>query len=411
MRFCASSLIQATLFLVAISAATPPLHAQTDERAVAVAQRVMTALGGQQAWDETRYLVFTFAVQEGETVLAERTHYWDKWSQQHRVQGTTREGQQYVVIEDLQSKSGRAWLDGKALEDGPLQEWLDRAWSMWVNDTYWLLMPYKLLDPGVNLVWEGEETIGDTTYDKLHLSFENVGLTPGDQYWAWVNRDTGMMDRWAFILEGQEPPARVYEWRPWRPYGEVMLATERIPIEGDRRIVFRDLAAPESLPGSLFTALEAPEATTLVIRATSRDAKIIGSLVGGASVTVRNADTGELLAQGVQTGGTGETTRIINEPHPRDGTIYDTPGAASFLATILLDEPTRVTIEAEGPLDYPQALGRATKTMLVVPGEDVRGEGILLEIHGFIVEILESELRDGATTGEQLYARVRLRMT
>ena len=272
-------------------------------------------------------------------------------------------------------------------------------------------MPYKLTDPGVNLSWEGEEEIDGTTYDKLHLSFDQVGLTPGDQYWAWIDRETGLMDRWAFVLEGQEPPARAYEWKPWRPYGGIMLATERIPLEGTRSIVFRDLAILDSLPESIFTSLDAPAVTTLVIRATSRDAKIIGSKVGGAKITIGNAATGEILTTGIQTGGTGDTDRIIREPHRRDGTIYDTSGAAFYLGTILLDEPTYVQIEAEGPLGYPDVNGHASKTMLVVPGADVRGEGILLEIHGFIVEIVESETRRGEETGERLYVRVRLRMT
>lgn len=412
MRFCSSLTRQATPFLFLLLAIiAQPLRADSDERALAVAERAMKAMGGEEAWSSTRFLLFTFAVQDGEKVLVERTHFWDKRDHRHRVQGTTREGESFVVIENIETKTGKAWLDGEPLEGDQLGEWLKRAWSMWVNDTYWLLMPYKLTDPGVNLSWEGEETIDGTTYDELHLSFENVGLTPGDQYWAWFNRETGLMDRWAYILEGQEPPAKAFEWKPWRPFGNIMLATARVPAEGTRRIVFRDLAVPHSLPESIFTSLEAPEVTTLVIRATSRDAKIIGTHVGGATIDVYNAGTNELLAAGRQMGGTGSTDAIIREPHARHGTVYDTADAASFLATILLDETTMVRIEAEGPFDFPEAGGKASKTLLVVPGKDVRGEGILLEVHGFIVEILDAEVRPGSETGERLWVRARLRMT
>lgn len=413
MRFCSSSTRQATLFLFLLSVTffAFPRFAESDPRALEIADRVMESMGGQKAWDSTRYLVFTFAVQEGEKVLAERTHFWDKWEGRHRVQGKDREGKPFVVIADLDTKTGRAWVDGEPLDGDALAEWIDRAWSLWVNDTYWLLMPYKLQDPGVNLRYEGEETIDGTVYDRLQLSFDNVGLTPGDNYWAWINRDTGLMDRWGFVLEGQEPPARLYDWKPWRPFGKILLSTDRTPPDGSRSIIFRDLAAPDSLPESVFTSLEAPEVTTILIRAISRDAKIIGSGVGGARITVLNRDTGEILSSGIQLGGTGDTTAIIDTPHPRDGTIYDTAGAAAYLATILLDHPMHVTIEAKGPLDYPQVEGRASKTMLLVPGKDVRGEGILLEIHGFIVEILEPAPDAGATTGEELYVRARLRLT
>ena len=45
------------------------------------------------------------------------------------------------------------------------------AYAIWVNDTYWLLMPYKMKDPGVTLAYDGEEGKGDENVGKvvLHL--------------------------------------------------------------------------------------------------------------------------------------------------------------------------------------------------------------------------------------------------
>lgn len=73
-----------------------------------------------------------------------------------------------------------------------------------------------------------------------------------------------------------------------------------------------------------------------------------------------------------------------------------------------LTQPTRVEITAEGPLDYPQARQTATKTVLLVPGEDITGDGITLTLHGFIVELLEPGT-DG-TTEDELSVRARVRM-
>ena len=44
-----------------------------------VAGQVMQALGGKEAWDATHFLRFTFA--------GRRTHHWDKWSGNHRLEG------------------------------------------------------------------------------------------------------------------------------------------------------------------------------------------------------------------------------------------------------------------------------------------------------------------------------------
>jgi hypothetical protein len=125
--------------------------------------------------------------------------------------------------------------------------------------------------------------------------------------------------------------------------------------------------------------------TKVMIRAIARDAKVIGTHVGGARITVRDVATGEILAQGMQQGGTGDTDVIMKKPHTRGMAVYNSTDASGYLAVLHLDKPTVVEISAEGPLGNAQATQRSSKTMLLVPGEDVLGEGVLLEIHGFII--------------------------
>jgi hypothetical protein len=125
--------------------------------------------------------------------------------------------------------------------------------------------------------------------------------------------------------------------------------------------------------------------TKVMIHAIARDAKVIGTHVGGARITVRDTSTGEILAQGMQQGGTGDTNTIMKTPRTRGMAVYSSGDASGFLAVLHLEKPTVVEISAEGPLGNAQATQRSSKTLLLVPGEDVLGEGILLEIHGFIV--------------------------
>ena len=150
--------------------------------------------------------------------------------------------------------------------------------------------------------------------------------------------------------------------------------------------------------------------TKVQVRAISRDAKLIGDGVGGARITIRDAQTGVLLKEGLQTGSSGDTERIMQTPHGRGAALYDTPGAAGFLATLVLERPTVVEITAEGPLGIPQATQKASKTLLLVPGQDVLGDGVVLEIHGFAVEI---ESPTGGTTAKasgELEVRAKVRM-
>lgn len=129
--------------------------------------------------------------------------------------------------------------------------------------------------------------------------------------------------------------------------------------------------------------------TKMIVRVVSKDAKVIGSGVGGALVRIKNVETGEILAEGNQEGGTGDTDRIMVVPRRRGETVYGTPDAALFHAEIPLSKPTRVEIYAEAPLGYPQAIQKAARTMMLVPGKDLLGEGVVIELSGLIVSITE----------------------
>lgn len=233
----------AVLALVLVAS---PAAAETDTQAVEIAERTLEAMGGAEAWESTRFLRFDF--------FGFRLHHWDRYTGRHRFEGQTREGQSYVVLHDIQKREGRAWLDGKELEGDDLAEWLERAYGAWINDTYWLIMPYKLRDPGVHLSYDGEASEDGKTFDKLKLTFDGVGLTPGDTYWAWIDRETGLMDRWAFSLqgweEGREPS--VWRWTDWQTHGNIRLSSTRINLSDDSERGLGRIAVFDSLPDSVF---------------------------------------------------------------------------------------------------------------------------------------------------------------
>src|SRR5580692_10320464 len=68
--------------------------------------------------------------------------------------------------------------------------------------------------------------------------------------------------------------------------------------------------------------------TKVMIHAIARDAKVIGTHVGGARITVRDTSTGEILAQGMQQGGTGDTNTIMKTPRTRGMAVYSSGDAS-----------------------------------------------------------------------------------
>ncbi|MDZ7790836.1 MAG: hypothetical protein U5L08_10170 [Xanthomonadales bacterium] len=132
----------------------------------------------------------------------------------------------------------------------------------------------------------------------------------------------------------------------------------------------------------------AAEPTDITVRVLSKDAKFVGTSMGGARIVVRDAHTGEVLASGVTAGGTGNTSKIMHPDGGRRARMADAT-AASFSTTLDLDEPRRIEIEASGPLAQPQAEQSVTATQWVVPGRAPGGEdGWILELPGFVVDVL-----------------------
>jgi len=129
--------------------------------------------------------------------------------------------------------------------------------------------------------------------------------------------------------------------------------------------------------------------TEIIVRVKSKDAKFIGSSMGGVLVTIKDVDTGELLAKGIATGSTGDTKLLMKTPHSQ-GMVLSDEKASKFIATIDIDEPRLIEVSAYGPLAQRQSANRISATQWVVPGKHISGGNAwMLELSGLVVDILE----------------------
>ena len=127
--------------------------------------------------------------------------------------------------------------------------------------------------------------------------------------------------------------------------------------------------------------------TEVTVHVLSRDAKFVGTSMGGARVIIENVQTGEVLAQGLTEGGTGDTELIIQRDRKRDVAL-PTGDAARFTATLDLDAPTKIRVTAHGPADYPGSSNSVSATQWVLPGKSInKGNGWLLELPGLVVDL------------------------
>lgn len=218
-----------------------------DPKAVKVAEETIQAMGGMENWKNTAAVRFNFVVApEGQEARAVK-HLWDRKNNRDHVEWKNKEGKMNVAWVNLGNRSGAAWVDGKKLEGDELKKAMDTAVSRWINDTYWFLMPMKLLDNGVNLKYDGEKN----GHDILHLSFNNVGDTPGDQYWAHINKQTHLMDHWDIELQDKEKLSS--DWIDWVPVGKMKFSKTKTSADKKLTIKFDPLEALDSAKPEYFS--------------------------------------------------------------------------------------------------------------------------------------------------------------
>lgn len=139
----------------------------------------------------------------------------------------------------------------------------------------------------------------------------------------------------------------------------------------------------------LASGVASAEPTEITVRVLSKDAKFVGTTMGGARIMLKDADTGELLATGVTEGSTGDTKLMMDENRGRREPM-SSEGAAKFTATIDLDRPRLITVTALGPLGQRQSAVSVSSTQWVVPGKNITGgDGWLLEMPGLVVDVLD----------------------
>jgi len=235
-------------------AASPP-PADIDAESEPIVRALTDAMGGQAAWDQLPCVRFDFVVvRDGKEAVRAR-HWWDKRHGRCRVEGKDGKGRQVTAIFDLADRKGLAFIDGIG-ESDPKQvaDVLTFGYERWVNDTYWLIMPFKLHDPGVRLRYARSARTEKGSYDVLELSFApGTGLTSEDRYWLYVNKETHLIDRWEYLLTGRKPPPKAASWEAWSRVGTVLLPMQRRFENSNDMLRFENLGAPQAFDETVFT--------------------------------------------------------------------------------------------------------------------------------------------------------------
>ncbi len=166
--------------------------------AEALADRMLAAVN-DTAWHATGAVRWSFR--------DKHHHLWDRQRNVARVRWNDTE-----VLIDLATRRGIASRDGVIVEGVDGEALVEKAWSYWVNDAFWLNPIAKLRDPGTERSRVEPDKKGR---ERLLVSYNTGGVTPGDHY-LWTLGEDDLPVAWRMWVQIIPKGGTRATWTGWQ---------------------------------------------------------------------------------------------------------------------------------------------------------------------------------------------------
>ena len=216
------------------------IEKDSDAKAISIADDVMKASGGKKNWDATHFITWNF--------FGSRKLIWDKYTGNVRIENVKNDTR---ILVNINTVKGKVFKDGAEMTNpDSVAKYVEEGRKIWINDSYWLVMPFKMKDPGVTLKYINEDTTKKgAKSDVVRLTYKGVGVTPNNAFNVWVNKKTHLVDQWSYYKEASQPsPNFILTWDDYKTFGKIKLSAAR----GDRKI--SDIQVFNNVPESVFSS-------------------------------------------------------------------------------------------------------------------------------------------------------------
>ncbi len=201
---------------------------EEPSKALSFTEKVAQA-NGIDSWDKISELRFTFNV-DRDTLHFERKWVWHP-----------KTGEVSMTVNNETTTYNREALDDKSLN-------ADKAF---INDTYWLLAPFKLVwDEGYtqDSIIRAEAPISKDSLNKVTIVYnKEVGYTPGDAYDFYVD-DEYMIREWVYREGNTQGECMMTTWEEYQKKGGVSFSTLHRDENGAFKLYFTDLSVKRGTP-------------------------------------------------------------------------------------------------------------------------------------------------------------------
>ena len=198
--------IAASLGLTVWIVSEPLPEGEQGPAAEDLADKMLMAIN-KPAYDSLTELRWTFR--------GEHHYIWDKQANVVNVRWND-----FEVDLDPGSLTGTAKKNEVLLDGAAHQQAIDKAWAFFANDSFWLVAPYKLRDPGTS-----RSVVETTDGPALLVTYSSGGVTPGDSY-LWILDESGRPTSWKMWVSILPVKGLEFTWEGWTQYGGAWFAPD-----------------------------------------------------------------------------------------------------------------------------------------------------------------------------------------
>jgi hypothetical protein len=166
--------------------------------AEAMADKMLKAVN-KEGWDSLAFLQFTY-------FKGDHKILWDKQRNLAEVQW---DGNRVLI--DPSTMKGLAWKDGERAEGEQHDKLVEKAITLFWNDSFWVIAPFKIRDPGTV---RKTVTLDDGS-KALLVTYTSGGRSPGDHY-LWHLNAEGVPIAWQLWVKIFPIGGIKQGWEEWK---------------------------------------------------------------------------------------------------------------------------------------------------------------------------------------------------
>lgn len=183
----------------------PVPKGEVGPRAEYLADKMLTALN-YNAWQNLGAIAWSYP--------RGHDYIWDKQANLVSVKWDD-----FTVLLNPENKQGIVYKGKKEITGDNQREYLNKAFEYFVNDSFWLIAPFKARDPGTT-----RKVVKYKSNDALLVQYNSGGVTPGDSY-LWILNDDGMPVAWKFWASIVPVGGLKFTWENWENASGAKIST------------------------------------------------------------------------------------------------------------------------------------------------------------------------------------------